>query len=67
MNSDGSGQEQVIDGNATSPSWSPDGTAFVVSIVHGTQRDVFRVGFATGEAVNLTNGVGLNWDPTWRH
>ena len=66
MNADGTGQLQVIEGNASSPSWSPDGAAFVTSIIDGSQQDIFRVDVATGAAVNLTNGNSRNWDPTWK-
>jgi Tol biopolymer transport system component len=66
MNADGSGQEQVKEGVASSPSWSPDGAEFVVAIANGSSQDIWRVVIATGEAINLTQGVGFNWDPTWR-
>jgi Tol biopolymer transport system component len=66
MNADGSGLEQVLDGYASSPSWSPDGTQFAVAIADGSRKDIWRVTIATGEAINLTQGVGINWDPAWR-
>jgi len=66
MNADGSAQVQVITGKASGPNWSPDGTEFVVAITNDLQQDIWRVTVATGDAVNLTKGVGFNRDPDWR-
>ena len=66
MNADGSEPEQVLDGSGANPSWSPDGTQFVVAIASGSQKDVWKVTLGSGEMVNLTQGVGINWDPVWR-
>lgn len=66
MNADGTAQEQLIGGDASSPSWSPEGTDFVVAIREGSQQDIWRVSLATGESINLTDGRGQNWDPVWR-
>ena len=66
MNANGSGLEQVLEGEATNPSWSPDGTQFLVALTEGNHKDIWRVPIRTGEAVNLTQGRGLNWDPSWR-
>ena len=66
MNADGSQETQVIQGNASSPDWSPDGTAMVVALLNGTRYDLFHVTLSSGIATNLTNGMGNSWDPVWR-
>ena len=66
VNADGSDLTQVISGNATSPSWAPDGLWFVVTIDAGGQLDIYLVDLATGQRTNLTNSPHRDREATWR-
>jgi hypothetical protein len=66
MNADGSGQEQLFPGFATSPAWSPDGTKFLMTVTETNQSDIYIFDVATAEATNLTESRYWERQAAWR-
>jgi TolB protein len=70
MNSDGSNVQRVTngEGEASNPSWNPDGQHFAFSWTRGYATGAFNVfvmDFGTHEYVQLTHDEGKNEDPVW--
>jgi len=56
----------VITGDAREPCWSPDGKQLVCTVAREDgKRDIWRVNADGSGAVNLTKGMGDNYDPAW--
>ena len=66
MNTDGTGEEQLVTGKATAPAWAPDGTRFLMTWENAGQTDIYIVDLATRETTNLTNSRHLDRQATWR-
>ncbi len=55
-------------GDAVQPAWSPDGQRIVYwGLAVGGKRDLWTVGVAGGEPVQLTDDEATDWTPTWTH
>jgi TolB protein len=70
MNTDGSNVQRVTngEGEASNPSWNPDGQHFAFSWTRGYATgdfNVFVMDFGTREYVQLTHSEGKNEDPVW--
>jgi TolB protein len=70
MNSDGSNVQRVTngEGEASNPSWNPDGQHFAFSWTRGYATGAFNVfvmDFGTHEYVQLTHDEGKNENPVW--
>ena len=66
VNADGTGVEQIIEGNATAPDWSPDGTRFVMTLRSGARSDIYIVDLDTRNAVILTDQGSHDRQASWR-
>jgi TolB protein len=67
MNVDGSGQRQLtsgLSGITGSVSWSPDGSALLISAGPVNGRDIYRIDLASDAITQLTNG-GNNLSPSF--
>jgi TolB protein len=70
MNADGSNVQRVTngEGEASNPSWNPDGQHFAFSWTRGYATgdfNVFVMDFGTHEYVQLTHSEGKNENPVW--
>ncbi len=70
MNADGSNVQRVTngEGEASNPSWNPDGQHFAFSWTRGYATGAFNVfvmDFGTREYVQLTHDEGKNENPVW--
>jgi TolB protein len=70
MNADGSNVQRVTngEGEASNPSWNPDGQHFAFSWTRGYATGAFNVfvmDFGTHEYVQLTHDEGKNENPVW--
>ncbi len=70
MSSDGTGVQMVTngEGEASNPSWNPDGQHFAFSWTSGYAKgdwNVFIMDFGSRQYVQLTHGEGKNENPVW--
>ena len=70
MNIDGADVERLTpgDGQASNPSWHPDGRHIAFSWTQGYAPgnfNVFLMDVATGKYLQLTHGAGRNENPSW--
>jgi TolB protein len=70
MNTDGAAVERVTngEGEASNPSWHPDGQHIAFSSTAGFARggwNIFVMDIANRQVVQLTHGEGKNENPTW--
>ncbi len=66
INADGTGIEQIIEGNATAPAWSPDGTRFLMTLRSGPRSDIYIVDLDTRNSVLLTGPRSHDRQASWR-
>lgn len=56
----------IVEGNAKQPKISPDGTKLLYTLADDEgRRDIFMSDIDGKNAINLTNGKGDNYDPSW--
>ena len=70
MNADGADVQRVTngEGEASNPSWSPDGQKMAFSWTQGYSKgqwNIFVMEFGSGQYVQLTHGEGKNENPVW--
>jgi len=70
MNTDGASVERVTngEGEASNPSWHPDGQHIAFSWTRGYAKgdwNVFVMDIGSGEYIQLTHSEGRNENPTW--
>ena len=66
MDADGGGLQQVVEGRAMNPSWSPDGNRFVYEWNVDERIDVWLYDFSNNTSINLTNAGSRDSEPAWR-
>lgn len=55
------------DGLQTGVTWSPDGRYIAYSSNRGGKFDIWVQQVSGGDAVQVTKGLGHNWQPDWSH
>jgi Tol biopolymer transport system component len=53
------------DGLQTGATWSPDGRYLAYSSIRNGKSDIWVQQVSGGGAVQITKGVGNNWQPDW--
>ncbi len=66
INADGTGLEQIIEGNATAPAWSPDGTRLLMTLRSGPRSHIYIVDLDTRNSVILTDPRFHDRQASWR-
>lgn len=66
INASGGTPKMLLEGDAREPCWSADGRRIVCAVARDDgKRDIWRVDADGSDAVNLTDGEGDNYNPTW--
>ena len=70
VDSSGGDPEQIFEGDAMRPRWSPSGTRIIYWAIRdfdlgGAQRDIASIPASGGEPVWLTEDEHLDWSPVW--
>jgi len=70
MNMDGGDVQRLTpgEGEASNPSWSPDGQSMAFSWTRGYSQgawNIFIIDVASGKYIQLTHGEGRNENPVW--